>query len=133
MKWRKGMMENNVLFNLDGKELIIEHLYTVEEYFTFTVRVKSGQFAGSSNFCMPKDEIISLIQTLTVMDKELKGICKVRDFDSDASFVIDMDKYGHVNIYGQIGGSYEDNNLKFKCAVDQTIIVRFIQILKSLL
>lgn len=127
------MIENNVLFNSDGKELIIEHLYTVEDYFTFKVKVKSGEFAGASNFCMPKDEIISLIQTLSVMDKELKGICKVRDYDSDASFVIEMDKFGHVSIYGQVGGSYEDYNMKFKYAVDQTIIVSFIQILKSLL
>lgn len=127
------MIENNLLINSEGKELIVEHLYTVEDYFTFNIKIKSGEFAGASNFCIPKDRIISIVETLSDMHKELKGHCEINDSDSDAYIMIEMDKLGHMCIYGQIGGSHEEHFMKFKYTTDQTVLGSLIRLFKALL
>ncbi len=123
----------HVIFNSNNKELAIEYLYTVENYFTFNIRVKSGEFSGSSSFCISKENIMSVIATLTKLYNELKGLCEINDYDSDAYIKIEMLNLGHVCIYGQIGGSHEDHSLKFKYIVDQTILPNLIQAFKSAL
>lgn len=127
------MIENNVLINSEGKELIVEHLYTVEDYFTFNIKVKSGEFAGASNFCMPKEKVGSILQTLSEMHKELKGCCEINDSDSDAFITIEMDKFGHMSVYGQIGGSHEEHFMKFKYTTDQTVLEQFVRLIKALM
>lgn len=125
------MIENNILINTKDKELTVEHLYTVEGYFTFNIKIRSGEFAGASNFCMPKERIISIVETLSEMHKELKGRCEINDSDSDAFIIIEMDKLGHMCIYGQIGGSHEDHIMKFKFTTDQTVLIGAIQMFKE--
>ena len=127
------MTDNNMLINSEGKELIVEHLYTVEGYFTFNIKIKSGEFAGASNFCMPKESINSIIEKLSEMDKELKGFCEIKDYDSDAYIEIEMDKLGHMCVSGQIGGSHEEHSMKFKYNTDQTVLVNLMRMFKALL
>lgn len=127
------MAENNVLINSEDKELVIEHLYTVEGYFTFNIRVKSGRFAGASNFCIQKEKLVSIAQTLSVMHKELKGCCNINDSDSDAFISIEMDKFGHIYINGQIGGSHEEHFMKFKYTTDQTVLEQFVRLINDLM
>ena len=126
-------MTDQILVNSEGKELVVEHLYTVEGYFTLSIKVKSGEFAGASNFCMPKESVVSIIETLSIMNKDLKGCCEVKDYDSDAYVIVEMDKFGHVALCGQIGGSHEEHFMKFKYETDQTILEKLIRIFKSLL
>jgi len=121
-----------MIINLEGKELIVEHLYTVEDYFTFRIRVKSGDFSGTSNFCISKEALLSIFEKLTKMHKELKGCCEINDSDSDAYITFDMDKFGHMSVYGQIGGSHEDHFMKFKYSTDQTVLEKIIQLFKEL-
>lgn len=127
------MLENKKIINSEGKELIVEHLYTVEDYFTFNIKVKSGDFSGASNFCISKEAIFSIVKTLTEMHKELKGFCEISDSDSDAYITFDMDKFGHMSVYGQIGGSHEEHYMKFKYSTDQTVIEKFVQLIKALI
>ena len=123
----------DMIINSEGKELYLEHLYTVEDYFTFNIRVKSGDFSGASNFCMPKTSIISLIDNLEKMYTKLKGRSQLTDSDSDAYVRFEMENLGHMSISGQIGGSHQDHYMKFAYTVDQTVLRYFIQVLKRIL
>ncbi len=127
------MTDNNILINSDGKELILEHLYTVEGYSTFNIKVKSGEFAGASNFCIAKQDVVSINVKLLQMYKDLKGYCEIKDHDSDAYVMIEMDKFGHMCIYGQIGGSHEEHSMKFKYNTDQTVLIGLMCRFKALL
>lgn len=123
-------MDKNILFSSKQHELILEHLYTVEDYFTFNIQVKSGVFAGASNFCLPKEKICSLIKELSVMSNKLEGNCRIEDSDSDAFLVMEMDNLGHISFYGQIGGSHEDHYLKFRYTIDQTVLINLVRVFK---
>ncbi|WP_240512072.1 hypothetical protein [Paludifilum halophilum] len=127
------MFNNNTFLASKDQELTVGHLYTVEDYFTFNIKVRSGEFAGSSNFCMPKEKVISIVENSYKMLETLEGCCEVKDYDSDAYIVIQMGKLGHMCIYGQIGGSHEDHSMKFKYTADQTVLANFSQMLKALL
>lgn len=127
------MNEDTVIIDCEDKKLIIEHLYTVEDYFTINIKVKSGEFAGASNFCISKENILSVIEVLSNMHKQLTGYCEVRDSDSDAHITIEMDKLGHMSMIGQIGGSHEEHYMKFKYITDQTVLINLIHILKAFL
>lgn len=126
------MTQDNMMIDLEGKELRIEHLYTVESYFTFNMKVKSGDFSGASNFCISKELILSTIEKLTEMHKELNGSCEITDSDSDAYITFNMDKLGHMIVYGQIGGSHEEHFMKFKYDTDQTVLEKIILLFKEL-
>ncbi|HWQ41231.1 MAG TPA: hypothetical protein VN456_04260 [Desulfosporosinus sp.] len=124
-------MNENVVFCSEKNELIVEHLYTVEDYLTYNIQVKSGLFAGASNFCLPKEEVCLLIEKITYIHKELSGNCEIKDTDSDAYIIIETEKLGHISLHGQIGGSHEDHFMKFKYSIDQTVLIGLMQILKK--
>jgi len=126
------MTDYNMLVNSDGKELIIEYLYNVEGYSTFTIKVKSGEFAGKSSFCLPKERIAAIIEQLSGMNNDLKGCCEINDYDSDAYINIEMAKFGRLWIFGQIGGSHEDHSVTFRYSTDQTVLNSFIRLFKAL-
>ena len=127
------IMQNDMIISTGDKELTIKYLYTVEDYFTFNIRVYSGEFSGVSNFCISKKMIYLIVERLTEMHKELKGSCEIVDNDSDAYITLSMDKYGYMSIYGQIGGSHEEHLLKFKYSTDQTVLERVIKLFEGLL
>jgi len=52
----------------------------------------------------------------------MSGNTTLEDNDSDASINFQMKPYGQVIIYGQVGGSHEENYLKFSFQIDQTCI-----------
>ncbi|SHL04368.1 hypothetical protein [Desulforamulus aeronauticus] len=122
-----------VIISSEGKKLVIEYLYTVENYFTFNIKVKSGEFTGASNFCISKESIVSVVETLSKMHEQLSGYCEISDSDSDAHITVEMDKLGHMYMTGQIGGSHEEHYMKFKYITDQTVLINLIQILKAFL
>lgn len=127
------MKEINYIICSKGEELILEHLYTVEVYSTISIKVKSGEFAGASNFCISRDGVISIVNTLSGMYQKLNGNCDIRDCDSDAFITIEVDKYGHVYLFGQIGGSHEEHFMKFRFDTDQTLLKNLIDFLKVIL
>lgn len=127
------MDEDTIIIDSDGRKLIIEHLYTVEGYSTFNIRVQSGEFAGASHFCIPKDSILSTVEALSKMRENLTGYSEISDSDSDAHIDLEIDKLGHICMTGQIGGSHEEHSMKFKLITDQTILSGLIQKLRSTL
>lgn len=120
------------IINNEDNKFYIEQVYAVEDYLTFNIKIKSGDFSGASNFCISKENLNLIFNTLSNMYKKLEGRCEIFDNDSDSYITIDMNKLGHLNISGQIGGSYEDHFMKFKFSSDQTILLNLIQLLKPL-
>lgn len=119
---------DNIIIDTQDNELTIELLYTIEDYFTVNIKVKSGDFAGASNFCITRETIDCVIKELTLMNKNLEGKSEIKDYDSDAYIIIQMEQHGHLTICGQIGGSHEEQFMKFKCKSDQTILETLIRL-----
>lgn len=113
-------------------ELCLEYLYTVEESVTFMVQVKSYDFSGKYNFCLREELIKNYILNLKNMNKSLKGFLRIEDNDSDSFLHLEI-VGNKFNISGQLGGSYNDNFMKFAFSADQTIIKLLIETLSSYL
>ncbi|MFD2701952.1 hypothetical protein ACFSVM_15920 [Paenibacillus shunpengii] len=127
------MNDIDAVISNDSQLLCLEHLYTVDDYLTLSIRVKSGGFSGESNFCISKERINLIIEKLREMQRNLLGSITLDDYDSDANIIFKVSGLGHLVITGQIGGSHAEHMLKFKFVSDQTIINGLIDILNSFL
>ncbi|MFD2172163.1 hypothetical protein [Tumebacillus lipolyticus] len=116
------MDHDNSVICTSNQELTVNHLYTIEDYLTLNIQVRSGDFAGSSNFCISKENAILISRSLSDMHKKLMGSCAIEDYDSDAHLQIEVNSFGRVLVYGQIGGSHEDHYMKFKFISDQAAL-----------
>ena len=105
-------------------EITVKHLYTVEKYITFHVYIMSGDFSGCSNFCT---------SALDMLHERLYGEYTLTDYDSDDYILFQFQKYGHLKISGQVGGSQSDQFLKFSLYSDQTFLRRLITELRYIL
>jgi len=113
--------DEKCLYQSTYAELHIEHLYTVEINATFSVFVKSYGFTGEYNFCMQKEQMMNTISNLKELYDSLFGSCRLIDADSDSHICIEFENK-NLKISGQLGGSYEDNFMKFSFLADQTLI-----------
>lgn len=107
--------------------------YCAMEINIRTVSSMGGRFTGIHPFIFLKDEVSTYIEQLTKMHSELIGSIKINDTESDSSIVLDMVKYGHVLVHGQIGGTHTGNYLTFNYETDQTVLPVFINFMRSLL
>ncbi|WP_371371923.1 hypothetical protein [Sporomusa aerivorans] len=112
--------------NEDSKLLVLQAKYLVQQHYTFSVRVISGEFSGKSHFCFSVNEIRRLIMDLDEMRKTLDGTTVIRDYDSDAFLEFRMLDHGHFEVGGQVGSSGDDHFMTFKFVTDQTAIQPFI-------
>jgi len=85
-------MISDLVIDVENKILKIKHLYSVDNYLTFNIKVKSGDFSGVSNFCLARNQVVSIVEVLSKMYKELDGHCKLNDCDSDSYLKIEMQK-----------------------------------------
>ncbi|MCR8845343.1 hypothetical protein NQ117_16805 [Paenibacillus sp. SC116] len=127
------MEDVNIIMNTETQCLIVEHLYTVENYLTFNIQVKSGGFAGQSNFCISKEKIGEIIQSLEEAYEKLSGRSQIDDYDSDAHLVIKATRLGKVTVSGQIGGSHQEHSMRFEFTSDQTVLERLINLFNVLI
>ncbi|MEJ8302898.1 hypothetical protein [Saccharibacillus sacchari] len=116
------MKEVQILWESKNEKIVIEYLYDIEGYFTLAVYVQSGWFSGKSNFCIAQDKVNELNSLVKEVELNLEGCIKIEDCDSDAHVVIEASKLGHFNVSGQIGSSYEEQNMNFKFVADQTLL-----------
>lgn len=116
------MNDIDAVISNDSQLLCLEYLYTVEDYITLSIRVKSGEFSGQSNFCISKERINLIIEKLREMQENLLGSITLDDYDSDAHIIFKVSGLGQLVITGQIGGSHEEHTMKFKFVSDQYII-----------
>ncbi len=96
--------------------------YLVQINFTFDLTVISNAYSGTSHFCVRRDQIEKMCSDLKIMKQSISGNTTLEDNDSDATINFQMKSNGQVVVYGQLGGSYEDNYLKFSFQTDQTCI-----------
>ncbi len=96
-----------------------------------TFKIESTGFKGQSNFCISRDSLINILESIKSALKQLDGSIVIRDRDSDAHIEITMKNFGHLTVSGQVGGSFEDHYLKFKFDSDQTILPELMNFFKS--
>jgi hypothetical protein len=107
--------------------------YLVQLNFTFSLTVLSDGFSGTSHFCVRRDQLDEMCVNLTRMHSSLSGATILEDNDSDAFVEFQIEQNGRLNVTGQIGGSHEDQSVKFKFQTDQTCIPTFVNDFRSLL
>ena len=119
--------------NTKSERLSFATRYLVQINFTFDLTVLADNFGGTSHFCVRKDQIEKLCSDLTEMKDRLSGNTILEDNDSDASISFQIERNGEVFVFGQVGGSHEDNYVKFKFQTDQTCIEQLIEDFHKLL
>lgn len=105
----------------------LEYQYTVQGYVTFSVYVHSQGFSGISNFCLSEEAIHTAIVSLTDIYEKLHGEYEIRDSESDDYILIKSLSYGHFSVFGQLGGSYNSQYLKYELQIDQTDLKQIIE------
>ncbi len=123
---RNGMIKIDDIIELhtnrETERLSFATRYLVQINFTFDLTVVSNGFSGTSHFCVRRDQIEKMCSDLSTMKQEMSGNTTLEDNDSDASIIFQMKSHGQVIVYGQVGGSHEENYLKFSFQTDQTCI-----------
>ena len=119
--------------NTDEEQLFFATRYLVEINFTFDLTVLADGFAGTSHFCVRRDQLEKMCSDLTNMHLTLSGTTILNDNDSDGFVEFEIMLNGRLNVSGQVGGTHEDNFVKFKFKTDQTCIPDFVQDFKNLL
>jgi len=102
--------------------IIFEHNYTIEDYITFKVKVETERFSGGSSFCISSSVLEKAISKLNEMYNRLEGAYQLDNYDSNDFILFEFIKLGHMNISGQIGGSYNKQYLIYHFKTDQTAL-----------
>jgi hypothetical protein len=108
--------------NRETERLSFATRYLVQINFTFYLTVLSNGYSGTSHFCVRRDQIEKMCSDLTTMKQAMSGNTTLEDNDSDASINFQMKPHGQVIVYGQVGGSHEENYLKFSFQTDQATL-----------
>jgi hypothetical protein len=119
--------------NTETERLSFATRYLVQINFTFDVTVLSDGFGGTSHFCVRREQLEKMFADLTNMHLAVSGTTMLDDNDSDAFVQFEIEANGRLIVSGQIGGTHEDNFVKFKFQTDQTCIPQFVLDFGSLL
>lgn len=95
-----------------------------------SVFVKTRGFSGEYEYCIEPENLQSYLRTLEEFDLKEQGEFYFRDMDSDSFVLFQKTQYGHMNIKGQLGSTFQNNYLIFEMEADQTLIQRVIQVLR---
>jgi len=102
--------------------ITFEYQYMVDEYIVFNKTIVSGEFSGSSTFCLSKDSLKEAILSLDEMNSRLSGTYQINDYDSNDFVLFEFLKHGHVKISGQVGGTHNRQYLVYEFSTDQTLL-----------
>lgn len=119
--------------NTETERLAFAVRHLVQINFTFDVIVLSGDFHGTSHFCVRREQIKEMCENLRAMHVKLSGLTKLEDEDSDAFVEFEIEPNGRLTVRGQVGGTHEDHFMKFKFQTDQTSIPAFVQDFNTLI
>lgn len=115
-------MEDKVIYEDNGYVMSVEALYCVGGYITYEIEISCCGFSGKCNFCIAENALTKYIKKINYMLEALKGEVEIRDSESDAYLTAYFEDSMNFYMKGQIGGSYENNTLKFKMKTDQTLL-----------
>lgn len=119
--------------NTDTEWLSFATRHLVQINFTFDLTVLANRFGGTSHFCVRFDQIEKMCVGLTNMHSTLTGNTRIDDNDSDAFVAFEIESNGQLSVFGQLGGTHEENFLRFNFQTDQTCIPTFVNDFKWLL
>ena len=117
-------MQTFITFDTNDDEKIIrlETTYVVQDYFTFVLQVCSGPFQGKSSFCVSRTQLEAFSERVAKMNNDLRGQAVLNDNDSDAFLTLESVDHGQIVVTGQVGGSHEQQFMRFRFETDQTIL-----------
>ena len=115
-------MEDKVIYEDNGYVMSVEALYCVGGYITYDIAISCCGFSGECNFCIAENALAKYIKKINYMLDALKGEVEISDSESDAYLKAYFEDSMNFYMKGQIGGSYEDNTLKFNMKADQTLL-----------
>lgn len=115
-------MDNKIVYQDYINIISIQSLYCIGGYVTYEVAISTSGFSGICNFCIQEDKVVDYIVVIDNMINSLSGEIEIHDCESDAYLKLYFEDKMNFYVLGQIGGSYEDNTLKFKLKADQTIL-----------
>lgn len=115
-------MKNKTVFDNDRSKIDIQFLYYIGGYITYEVSSSTCGFSGNCNFCIEENELKEYIKTIDLLIKTLDGELEIRDSESDAFLKFAFEDVKNFYVIGQMGGSHEDNFMRFKFKADQTLL-----------
>lgn len=115
---------NNRIFQIDNNYIEFNNIYSIDGYSTYNVTVVAGFFSGCCTFCIHHNDINEHIIKINNMITTLSGKLKIFDCESDAYLEFYFVNQQNFYVIGQVGGSHEDNVLKFKLKADQTLLLK---------
>ncbi|MBQ8147423.1 MAG: hypothetical protein IJ040_01375 [Lachnospiraceae bacterium] len=116
-------MDNQLIYQGHNSMISIQSLYFIGGYITYRVFVSTNSFSGICCFCINENKLTEYIQIVDKMIQSLDGEIEILDCESDAYLKFYFENDMNFYVIGQIGGSYEDNMLKFKFRADQTVLL----------
>lgn len=119
---KKGGGDRKVIFDNECSKISIKSLYFIGGYITYEVSSSTSGFSGRCNFCIGEGKLKGYIQTIESMIETLSGELEIEDGESDAYIKFVFENTRNFYVLGQIGGSHENNMLKFKFKADQTVL-----------
>lgn len=111
-----------MIFQNNVSMISIQSLYCVGGYVAYEVLSSTCGFSGKCNFCIEQGKFKEYLQIIDFMIKSLEGEIDIRDAESDAYIRFWFENSLSFYVSGQLGGSHEDNMLKFKFRADQTVL-----------
>lgn len=115
-------MNHKMVFQNDTCSVSVHSLYFVGGYITYEVSISTCGFTGTSNFCIEENKLNEYIYMIDIMINTLSGEVSIDDSESDAYLKFYFENRTSLFVVGQVGGSHEDNVLKFKLMADQTAL-----------
>lgn len=113
---------------ISGDSLSLKILYLVQINFTISLMFQGAGFYGACHFCIRIDEVDNLCFKLTS-----KMSTKITNNDDDA-YIEFFYTDNAVFVSGQIGGTHQDNYLKFRFETSEKFVKdfaeKFLEILK---
>lgn len=115
-------MDKKIIYQNHINMISVQSLYCMGGYVTYEVAISTCSFSGICNFCISEDNVKNYAEVIDNMINSLSGEIEIHDCESDAYLKLYFEDTMNFYVLGQIGGSYEDNTLKFKLKADQTVL-----------
>ena len=122
MRIAKLIYENNFL-------IINNFTYHQEDIYynaSFDLEVRSGSFSGVAPCEYDIKEFRKFVQELLEMYEFKKQIVMLNDICYGSNVKFEVDKTGHIGVYGEIFGQAMEHSLKFSFVTDQFVLKQFI-------
>ena len=105
------------------------------DFGMYEVEVRNGHFGGRADCYFNRQDLAGLLDALTEMHRDLSGSHKFDPLESQFQFSIQIDKFGHVLVQGELFADAGDwtNSVKFTFGIDQTYLPVIIASLDRLL